>query len=345
MAALASPLFFRGGQSNDDEQQLLKLFWSRATLKKQFDRLRDENFELSERLKHEEMLKLRLQQKFEQLESMLANPATAATAITYYQLKNLWHQCNLRLTAISKELWTTHYEVENRKHVAKFRRELYKSLSAIQRDLHGVNHQGDALSEQIRALRELRSKRQGFWNFFRRRQLTAEINLKRIQRRAITMRLGELTEESQACSNAPPPQFCGLETATRRSINLTVIACAQELYLHFADRELAVMARESSIRQVTDVHYGDSQVCREISRYLEERAALLQADTEWQSRAQMRAGFLSATTAYNRQEDTLPNADSVASIQVLTANGKSCGRVDVNVLADEYWDVLAAVLI
>ena len=59
----------------------------------------------------------------------------------------------------------------------------------------------------------------------------------------------------------------------------------------------------------------------------------------------MRAGLLSAMAVYNRQEDTLPNADSVASIQVLTADGKSCGRVDVNVVADEYWDVLAAILI
>ena len=79
MVAIVPQLLFGTGQTSDEAEQLLKLFWSRATLKKQYDKLRNENFALNERLKDEEMLKLRLQQRFEQLESMLANPATVCS--------------------------------------------------------------------------------------------------------------------------------------------------------------------------------------------------------------------------------------------------------------------------
>jgi len=342
MAALAPQLFFRAGQGNEDQEQLLKLFWSRASLKKQFDRLRNENFQLREQLKQEEVLKLRLQQRFEQLESMLANPATASVAITYYQLRDLWYQCNARLLAVSAELWKTHYDVEYRRHVAKFRRELYKSLSLIQRELHEVSRTGESLSAQILALRELRNRRHGFWNFFRRRALTAEINVKRTERRAITMRVGELTEEMQSCSSAGPPQFDGLLTATKRSINLAVIAHAQELYLHFADHALASLVREAALRQVADVEYGDSQACRAIRRRLERRGAMLRNDEGLEDRARVRAEYLAGIAVYNRDEDALPGVDTVACIYQLAEDGQVCGKVDVNVVADEYWDLLTA---
>jgi hypothetical protein len=343
MTTLAQRLFFGAGRSNDQEQ-LLRLFWSRANLKQQFEKLRNENFALSERLRREEMLKLRLQQGFEQLESMLANPATAASAITYYQLKDLWHRCSLRLAAVSSDLWKAHYEVEYRKHVGLFRRELYKSLSTIQQELHEVSHRGEELSDQILKLREARGNSYGFWNFFRRRALTANINLKRIQRRAITMRLGELTEQIQLYSNAQPPEFGGLSTAIKRSVNLTVIAHAQELYLHFADRELAAMACAASTRQVADVQYGDSAACREISRYMAERSQLLQIDSDFEGRVQTRVAYLAECVVYNREEDSMPNAESLRHIHLLTAEGEVCGQVALNVLTEEYWDMQGAIV-
>lgn len=221
---------------------------------------------------------------------------------------------------------------------------MYKSLSTIQRQLNDVNHQGEMLSQQILARRELRNRCQGFWKFFRRRALTAEINQMRNERRAITMRLGELTEEIQSCSNAHPPQFAGLDTATKRSVNLLVIAYAQELYLHFAGRGLAAKAREAAIMQVTDVQFGDRRACREISRHVESRVALLQKDLSLDSRARQRAIYLTECAIFNRVNDSLPSAASLSSIPLLTADGKLCGQVDVNVLADEYWDLPAAVL-
>lgn len=344
MAAMVPQFLFGTGRTNDEAEQLLKLFWSRASLKKQFDKLRNENLALSEQLKDTEMLKLRLQQRVEQLESMLANPATSSAAITYYQLKSLWHICSMRLAAVSAELWQQHYDVEHRRHIGKFRREMYKSLSAVQRQLQDVSRQGETLSEQILAHRELRNRCQGFWSYFRRRRLTAEINQMRIGRRAITMRLGELTEEIQSCSNAHPPQFGGLETATKRSVNFIVIAFAQELYLHFAGRELAARAREAAIMQVTDVNFGDRRACREISRHIESRVALLQNDATLDSRARQRAAYLAEFAVFNRDNDSLPVAASLSSIPLLTAEGKLCGQVDVNVLAEEYWDLPAAVL-
>jgi hypothetical protein len=343
MLTLAHRLIFAAGQSSDEEQ-LLRLFWNRASLKKQFEKLRNENFALSERLKQEEMLKLRVQQELEQLESRLANPATAAAAITYYQLKELWNRCALRLAVLASELWKAEHDIEYRKHATNFRRGLYKSLSVIQRELHDVSRAGEALSAEILTLREGRSKRRGFWNFFRRRALTASIRIKRVQRRELTMRIGELTEEIQSCSSAQPPPFEGLPVATKRAINLALIAHAQELYLHFADQELASRAREASLRRVADVDYGSTKACREFSRYLEGRYLLLQADQAFESRVQIRVAYLTSVTRYGRDKDTLPASDTLAAVPLFMPAGDLCGQISVNVLAEEYWDIRAALL-
>ena len=57
-----------------DEEQLLRLFWNRANLKKEFATLQRERERLTDRLRRQEGATLKIQQTLEQLEGMLANP-------------------------------------------------------------------------------------------------------------------------------------------------------------------------------------------------------------------------------------------------------------------------------
>ncbi len=344
MATLVTQLFSRRGSNTEDEEQLLKLFWNRAELKKELDSLRNDIYQLSDQLKHEQALKLRVQQRYEQLEAMLSSPATAATSVTYYQLRAVWSRCFERLASVSDDLSRVHHDKKYRLHVAGFRRELYKSLTGIQSELGEINQSGELLRSQIHMLREKRTQRQGFWNFFTRRQLTSAIGKLRAERRAITMRLGELTEDIQSRSSASPPEFAGLDIEEKRSINLTVIAYAQELYLHFADQEISIKAREAYIRRLSDIRYGDKHDCESMSSYIEERIGLLEADRKLQDRVQLRVQYLGSLVSYRNDADTIPSAEVLDKIILLKANGKPCGSVNINVLADEYWDVYAALL-
>ena len=122
MATLATQLFSKLDSNAKDEEELLKLFWNRAELKKELATLRNDIYKLSNQLEQEQAGKLRLQQRYEQLETMLANPDTAAAAQTYYQLRDVWNQCFERLASVSDDLSRAHRDKEYRLHVAGFRR-------------------------------------------------------------------------------------------------------------------------------------------------------------------------------------------------------------------------------
>jgi len=344
MATLATQLFSKLEGNTSEEEQLLKLFWNRAELKKELATLRNDIYRLTDQLNQEQAVKLRVQQRYEQLETMLANPATAATAITYYQLRDVWNRCFERLASIADDLFRAHRDREYRLHVAGFRRKLYDSLTGLQGELGEVNQSGELLRGQIHALREKRAQYQGFWNIFRRRRLTAEINKLREERRAVTMRLGELTEDLQSRSSVSPPEFAGLDVKAKRAVNLTIIAYAQELYVHFAEREIAVKSREACVRQLSDIRYGDRHDCKSMSKFIEERIALLDADGGIHDRVTARVNYLASTVDYRKEADTVPNADGLDRISLLNKDGAPQGQLPVNVLADEYWDVFAVLL-
>ncbi len=165
MATLASQLVNGGQEDREDQEQLKKLFWNRAELKKEFDRARDEADALGKQLKEERAAKLRLQQKLEQLEAQLANSSTAAGTICYFQLRDIWNRCHTRLTDISAELAKAHRDREYRQHLVNHQRELGQSLSGIRSRLDEAVQREDALARQIELLQARRAERNGIWYF------------------------------------------------------------------------------------------------------------------------------------------------------------------------------------
>jgi hypothetical protein len=174
--------------------------------------------------------------------------------------------------------------------------------------------------------------------------LSAEINLHHAELLAVQARVAELTEEIRSRSSVEPPDRADLNVAAKRLINLTVIAYAQELYLHFADDDLAERAREAAIRQFNDVVYGDKRDSRALSRAAELKLAALEADTKIRRRAHARVDYLRSVVEYRSENDTIPIADMLNVVVRFNVAGEECGFAGVNVLADEYWDVFSALI-
>jgi hypothetical protein len=301
---------------------------------------------LVEQIRQQEAKTLRVQQRLEQLEARLGNPEHSATVVAYYQLRAIWDLCHSRLTSFSAELERAQYDKKRRQHVADFKRKINDSLTGVQAQLKEATDTGEELSAKVRALREKRSMRKGFWSFFQRRKLTAQMQSIRQERRSIRIHVGKLTEEIQSRTNQEPPEFDGLSVQEKRGINLTLIAYAQELYLHFSDRDLASRVREASLRQLVDAHYGSVRDCRNISKQVESRMKSLADDGDIQARVQVRATFLSGNNLEHRQNtDTVPMAGGLGGITVLKADGTPKNEVAINILADEYWDVFTVLLV
>ena len=159
-------------------EELLKLYWNRADVKRELKALRRERFELLDKLKEQEGAILRAQEQLEGLERLLTNPLAAANAMVYFQLRHLWRVGAQRLDQFGRELQAQR-EKRERAHVqdaelakrqrrldaikekmaglAEKRRATIDELARLERDLAGMNSlirlfRGAALKRQIAGL-------------------------------------------------------------------------------------------------------------------------------------------------------------------------------------------------
>jgi len=91
-------------QAAEPTEQLLKLYWNRADVKRELKALRRERFELLDKLKEQEGAIVRAQEQLEGLERLLTNPLAAANAMVYFQLRHLWRVGAQRLEQFGREL-------------------------------------------------------------------------------------------------------------------------------------------------------------------------------------------------------------------------------------------------
>src|ERR1041384_5395777 len=91
-------------QAEESAEQLLKLYWNRAGVKRELKALKRERFEMLDKLKEQEGAIVRAQEQLEGRERLLINPLAAANAMVYFQLRHLWRIGAQRLEQFGKEL-------------------------------------------------------------------------------------------------------------------------------------------------------------------------------------------------------------------------------------------------
>lgn len=341
MSKIASQLLSAKAES-DDEERLLKLFWNRAELKKEFANLRRDGEQLKEKLQQQEGVTMRAQQRLEQLEGMLADPLQASNASVFYQLRGVWSNCKRKLMRLSKDLTLHQTEREQQYELGRFQAGLRAAAHVIDRQIEQARQREDALMEELRVLHERRDKLRGFWNVFKRRALLGEIETLESGLQTAQVQTEQCRATKAEKLGASAPAFAGLSINGRRKINLALIAIAQELFIHFSERNISVLAREASVRQVSDVNYGDIKTCRELNAHIATCVRSLPVGDELVKNVRRRAQFLGEQASYRMETDTVPVAGSFSDIQLelddsATAHGRK--SVPINVLADEYWDI------
>lgn len=347
MATIAPPLLQR--RQEPDDQQLLKLFWNRAELKKELAKLRRENDRLIDQLRQQENASLRTQQRLEQLENLLADPLEAANAVVYYQLRGVWQQSRRRMVRFARELSERQQDREEQVLHQQFEQGRGAALAAIdsriaetERRLRLVRTDLDAVELRLGQLR-------GFWNTFRRRALGDQRAAIQAALDGLEQQVARIQEERslQAAESGAP--FPGLSIEARRNINLAVIALAQQLLIHFSEGDVASLAREAAARSLADSSYGDAERCQTLARNIEAVASRVDAPDRMGTLIQRRAELLRQSARYRRESDTIPVAGSFATVPVVLPEPGQPQRMDarvleVNVLVEEYWDIYGVLL-
>lgn len=329
----------------DRHEQLLKLYWNRAEVKRELRDLRRERYDLLDKVKEHEGAIARSQEQLEGLERLLTNPLAAANAMVYFQLRHLWKVAALRIEQFASEL---EYQRRTRE-----RRQLHEAalakrkrrLDAIDQKLTELVDKRHQLVDEMQRV-EQRLKR---WNPILR-LLRGPRFRRRLRglgngRYVLDERIEELRELSEKIQGESLPEPEGLSVDSRRLINTAVISLAQHLVVHFAEHDLSSLARKAMQRPVGDMKFGDRRDCDRMVERVRERLQDLKRQQKLPDLVRRRAEALMPTLRYRNETDAVPLADSLdkteVSLAAEPARRSSDAPLRINVLTDDYWDVLS----
>jgi hypothetical protein len=336
-------------QRGESEDPLLKLYWNRAGVKRELKALRRERFELLDKLKEQEGAIVRAQEQLEGLERLLINPLAAANAMVYFQLRHLWRIGGQRLEQFGKEL---QLQREKRERAILQEAETAKRnrrLDAINEKVRGLADKRKAVLDEATRLEQRLENMNKLIRLFRAPRIKTRLHGFASGRQMLEEKLEELKELADKIQGEPLPEPEELSLESRRLINTAVVALAQHLAVHFAEHDLASLAKTATERAVGDMKFGDRRDCDRMVERVREKIEELKQQKTLADHVKKRTDLLLTEVKYRNETDSVPAVESVQLIS--RAPGAQASEMDlarrssdaplrINVLADDYWDLL-----
>lgn len=331
-----------------DSDQLLKLYWNRAGVKRELRGLKRERYELLDKLKEQEAEIVRAQEQLEGLERLLTNPLAAANAMVYFQLRHLWRIAALRIDQFARELQLQREKRERKQlHDAALGKR-QRRIAAIDEKLGELQQKRKTVIEEGLRFQQRLDRTNAVMRLFKGPGLRRRLAALSENRKMLDQRIGEFRELIEKIQGEPLPEPQDLTIESRRLINAALIAFAQHLVVHFMEHDLAKLAKTSTQRPVADMKFGDRRHCDQMVERVRERVEELRQDKSIGERIKRRTDLLLGELQYRNETDAVPGDDCVATIQINigAAPGTPARRTTdaplrVNVLAENYWDIAA----
>lgn len=334
----------------DDSEQLLKLYWNRADVKRELKALRRERFELLDKLKEQEGAIVRAQEQLEGLERLLTNPLAAANAMVYFQLRHLWRIGAQRLDQFGKELQTQREKRERAQlqeaEIAKRKRR----LDAVTEKEAGLAEKRRAAADELARLEQKLRDMNALARLFRGAALKRQIAGLDSGRLMLDEKLEELRALAERIQGEPLPEPEGLSLESRRLINVAVIALAQHLVVHFSEHDLASLAKTSTERAVADMKFGERRDCDRMVERIREKIEELKQQKGFADQVKRRTDLLLTEMKYRNETDSVPGVECVQLVtrvpgaqpnELDLARRTTDAPLRINVVADDYWDLLS----
>ena len=331
-------MFGNNREDSDDSEKLRELYWSRAELKKEYSSLREETFQLKEKIAARDSASARLQQKLKHLESLLLDPEWVHNVVVYYQMRSFNERCKDKLARFAEQLKQQREKRTYGKVIEEWNDIRDEQAQAVHAQIGEQRMQMQTLEDQLQSERHRFAMMNGFSRFLRKRSiekrlesLTEGIAEAQMQE----SRLLTTLEEIQARS-APDTQ--GLDIASKRSINFMILSFAQQLYLHFSKDNLSGLAKESGDKEVGSINYGDQNDCNAILELLRNRSGSMDNVTEYADILQRRAKLIAEKAVFQKDDDAVPVPGTVSTVFSIDENGAIIEK-DANLLGENYWDL------
>jgi hypothetical protein len=335
-------------QNTSQNEQLLKLYWNRAGVKRELRGLRRERYELLDKLKEQESAIVRAQEQLEGLERLLTNPLAAANAMVYFQLRHLWRVAALRLEQFGKELQLQRERRERKQLQDAALSKRARRISAVEDKLGELQQKRKTVIEEGLRFQKRLERTNALMRLIKGPGLRRRLAALATNRQMLEERIGEYRELIEKIQGEPLPEPEDLTVESRRLINGAVIAFAQHLVVHFCEHDLAKLAKTSTQCPVADMKFGDRRQCDRMVERIRERIEELRQDKSVADRVKRRTDLLLPELQYRNETDTVPRDEAVATIRVeigatpgVPARRATDAPLHANVLADDYWDINA----
>jgi hypothetical protein len=337
-----------GSRAAVDEERLLQLFWNRAELKKELNRLQLEHHMLLEEIKKQDSAVVRAEERLAELQEYLGDPEVAVHALAYFQLRALWRGCARKLERFAEQLFKQQHERERQRQVIEFDQARRRQLADLDTRLVLARSEADTLEAQLKLMESELTALQGFWNYFHRKHLAEEIEDVRTKWDVAATRVTDLSDDKADIEERQPPPLEDLSIDGKRIVNTASIAYAQQLVMQLSSGGLAMLAKETTAKPVYDMRYGTRENCVRLMALLRDAMSVLQRDTEDLAGLKERTDALRSGAAYRSDADTIPLTDSIGTIAAPTTPVSGLESINktggIHVLVDDYWNVYEALL-
>jgi hypothetical protein len=321
-----------------DSEKLMDLYWNRAELKKAFADARKEHFRLQDSIKRAEGATARIQQKLDHLEELLIDPQWIHNVVVFYQLRGLGLRCERKLAKFAEQLKQQREKKQHSGVMSEWNVELAEDRAQVDAQLLQQRQQTQQLASQYEADQQRLESMSGLQRFFKSRSARAE--LARLTQHIEAGRSDEssLLAELAAIDERAPPESPGLDISSKRSINLMILAFAQQLYLQFNDRDFAELVKEASEKSVGSINYGNQHECAQLLDRIKNRIEIIENNTDFARVLRKRATLIGEKAVFRNDTEVVPAAVSTATVFDIDDDGLVTEQ-EASILGENYWGI------
>lgn len=329
-------IFTGSNEKGDENDKLVELFKNRAELKKEFAELRKEQHRLQQRVKEQQGATARITQKLEHLEGLLVDAEWAHTVVVFYQLRALNKRCQRKLAKFAEQLKQQREQRLQEGHLAGWREEMQQEVAVLERQIGEHRMHIQALEDRLQAERHRLDSMSGLAKMLKGRAASGEVDEVASELADAQQIEHDLLLELDQIQGRESPETPGLGVGDKRSINFTIIAFAQQLYLQFRDPTLASLVKESGDKSVGAINYGDKNDCDKLLSLIQKQADSMEKISDFADILKRRTGLIAEHAVFKSDDDVVPIPGTVATVFAIDANGVVREK-DVNLLGDNYW--------
>ena len=331
-------IFGNSEEKTEDSEKLMELYWNRAELKKEFAGMRKEKYRLQDRIKEQEGETARVQQRLDHLEGLLIDPDRAQNVVVHYQLRRLGQRAARKLARFAEQLKQQREQKSHDSLLVNWNDERKEEARAVEGQVFENRDRIRQLEDQLQSDQRRLTSMNRLVRLFRGRSTMRLIDSLAAELEAATLEEQSLHDQIEEIMNRRPPDHQGLDIAAKRSINLMIVAFAQQLYIHLDEAGIAAQVKEATEKSVGAINYGTPHECEQLLARIAGTIAGMEEATEYADILKRRVMLLGERAKFPGHDDAVPVPGTVATLFSIDASGM-IRESEVNIAGDNYWGI------